>query len=211
MSETDASDSETEDILTEEINVSESSRNPNPIAIHKGNPPTPSLPRTTLKNPIREKPTTPPPLPKDNPRKRRRSELFASQGKENLSILPPSSDLFSPPSTTRTERNILGESSPPRPALIIPAGLTKLESPNKPMQTKMDKPVQTKVIEKDVEMFLEGFEEGGNRRASRARKVVNYALPNLRDKMRREDNPDEHRQRGRSKSIGRSVTPDQVV
>jgi len=79
------------------------------------------------------------------------------------------------------------------------------------MQTKMDKPVQTKVIEKDVEMFLEGFEEGGNRRASRARKVVNYALPNLRDKMRREDNPDEHRQRGRSKSIGRSVTPDQVV
>jgi hypothetical protein len=202
-SETDASDSETEDILTEEINVSEASRNQNPLAIHKDNPPTPSIShRTTLKHPLREKPTTPPPPPKENPRKRRRSELFAtSQGKENASILPPTSDLFSP-SITQTGRTILGESSPPRPSLIIPAGLTKLESPNKPIQ---------KVVEKDVEFVLHGFEEGGNRRASRARKVVNYALPNLRDKMRREDSSEENKSRGRSRSIDRSVTPDRVV
>ena len=40
-------------------------------------------------------------------------------------------------------------------------------------------------------MYLELIaldEEGGGRRASRTRKQVNYALPNLRDKMRREDN-----------------------
>lgn len=54
------------------------------------------------------------------------------------------------------------------------------------------------------------FEEGGGRRTSRARKVVNYALPNLRDKMRREENS-EDRQNGRSRSVDRSVTPDQVV
>src|SRR5579862_4535795 len=137
MSETDASDTETEDVLTEDINISDFSRNPNPIPNHRDNPPTPSVPlkRTTLKNPIREQASTPP--PKDNPRKRRRSEMFiTTQGKENISILPPGSDLFSPPNPTRTDRSVLGESSPPRPSLIIPAGLTKLESPNKPLLPK---------------------------------------------------------------------------
>jgi hypothetical protein len=221
MSETDASDSESEDIVPDDIGISESSKAPLPP------PPTSrrdslSIPqtttaitkRTTLINPGREKATTEststtntssPPAP-PNPRKRRRSELFTSTGKENISVLPPGSDLFSPPpqrTNEKAQRGVLLESSPPRPSLLIPAGLTRLESPNKPMNnTQM--PI---VVSKEAFEFLNDLEEGaGGRRVSRARKQVNYALPNLRDKMRREDKPDEKR---RSISVDRSVTPDQ--
>ena len=141
MSETDASDSESEDIITDDIAISESSKAPLPP------PPTsrrdslvmPTIKRTNLKNPGREKTpvesSSPPPVAaKDNPRKRRRSELFTSSGKENFSAIPPSgSDLFSPQRTNeKAQRGVLAESSPPRPSLLIPAGLTRLESPNKP-------------------------------------------------------------------------------
>ena len=56
-----------------------------------------------------------------------------------------------------------------------------------------------KDITRDVLDFMNAWDEedGGNRRTSRARKVVNYALPNLRDKMRRKD-----------RSVDRSVTPE---
>lgn len=64
---------------------------------------------------------------------------------------------------------------------------------------------------KDMFDSIGDFEEGpGGRRVSRARKQVNYALPNLRDKMRREDNP-EDKWRGRRSSVDRSVTPDQTA
>ena len=64
---------------------------------------------------------------------------------------------------------------------------------------------------KDIFESMSDFEEGGGgRRVSRARKQVNYALPNLKDKMRREDTTEE-KTRGRSLSIDRSVTPDQTV
>ena len=64
---------------------------------------------------------------------------------------------------------------------------------------------------KDMFESMGDFEEGGGgRRVSRARKQVNYALPNLKDKMRREDKPEE-KGRGRSLSVDRSVTPDQTV
>jgi Shugoshin C terminus len=117
------------------------------------------------------------------------------------------SDLFSPPRTNeKVQRGVLVESSPPRPSLVIPAGLTRLESPNKPMNT----PVNSKdTVSKDAFEFLSDFgldEEGGGRRTSRARKQINYALPNLRDKMRREDNPEE---KGRNVRVDRSITPDQ--
>src|SRR5207237_10827383 len=117
--------------------------------------------RTTLKNPpTREKSsapqhqpintqslTTTPPPAKENPRKRRRSEMFtsttSSNNKENFDILPPppaESDLFSPMSTgnnnDKAQRGLLAESSPTRPSIIIPAGLTTLESSNKPMNNK---------------------------------------------------------------------------
>jgi Shugoshin C terminus len=74
----------------------------------------------------------------------------------------------------------------------------------------MIKPMNIKPISKDFEGMWEfGLdEEGGGRRTSRARKQVNYALPNLRDKMRREDKPEDGI-RGRSISMDRSVTPDQ--
>src|SRR5438045_7307040 len=56
---------------------------------------------------------------------------------------------------------------------------------------------------------MSDFEEGGGgRRVSRARKQVNYALPNLKDKMRREDKFEE---KGRRVSVDRSVTPDQGI
>src|ERR1700737_889279 len=227
MSETDASsDSESED-LSDDILESR----PAPIA---SAPPSRTvqphvIKRTTLKNPGREKaqtqiaePTTP---PKDNPRKRRRSEMFAS--KENLAILPPA-DLFSPTSqrtNEKAQRGVLAESSPPRPSLLIPAGLNRVESPNKPINSH--KPAKSEVIGKtqlvigkegvkeigkgetrrDTPDFVIEFtldEEGGGRRTSRARKQVNYALPNLRDKMRREDvlMRNEEKERGKSMNLG---------
>lgn len=66
------------------------------------------------------------------------------------------------------------------------------------------------VISRDVLEFMNGLDEddGGGRRTSRARKVVNYALPNLRDKMRREDRPEDMLRLGGSQSVERSVTPD---
>jgi len=67
-----------------------------------------------------------------------------------------------------------------------------------------------KVSDRMAEFMLELDEEGGGRRMSRARKQVNYALPNLRDKMRRGDNPDEKGLQ-RSKSTDRSMTPDMEV
>ena len=57
-----------------------------------------------------------------------------------------------------------------------------------------------------IEFHLD--EEGGGRRTSRARRQVNYALPNLRDKMRREDVL-EKEAAARRASAERSVTPDQ--
>src|SRR5208282_4102310 len=141
MSETDASDSETEDIVTDDIAISESSKAPlpPPPPSRRDSLAMPTVKRTNLKNPGREKipvESSPPPATlKDNPRKRRRSELFASSGKENFSAIPPSaSDLFSPQRTNeKAQRGVLAESSPPRPSLLIPAGLTRLESPNKPI------------------------------------------------------------------------------
>lgn len=67
--------------------------------------------------------------------------------------------------------------------------------------------IRDPVFSKDVLEFMNAHDEedAGGRRMSRARKPVNYALPNLRDKMRRED-PDNPR--GRSQSIDRSVTPE---
>jgi hypothetical protein len=221
MSETDASDSETDDIVPDDIAAFDSSKAPLPtLSSHKDSVSIPqnTMKRTTLKNPGREKPpttnstvasTTPPP---QNPRKRRRSELFTSSGKENdnISIIgpPPGSDLFSPPQRTneKGQRGVLLESSPPRPSLLIPAGLTRIESPNKPMNVTT---VPSAIVSKDVFDIMGDFEEGGGgRRASRARKQVNYALPNLRDKMRREDKPGE---KGRRVSVDRSVTPDQGI
>jgi Shugoshin C terminus len=158
-------------------------------------------------------PTTPSPV-KENPRKRRRSELFSStsnNNKENISVLPPGSDLFSPTTIQRTnekaQRGILAESSPPRPSLLIPAGLTRLESPNKPMNAPI--PVEKPTLKEVLELIALD-EEGGGRRTSRTRKQVNYALPNLKDKMRREGKLEE-RVRSRSKSLDRSVTPEQGV
>lgn len=226
-SETDASDSETEDIVLDDIAIFESSstlaiptsRNDN-LSISSTSAATVKR-TTTLKPPGREsigkfptfESTTPPPV-KENPRKRRRSELFSSSSnnnKENISTLPPGSDLFSPTTIQRTnekvQRGVLAESSPPRPSLLIPAGLTRLESPNKPMNVPIP---MDKFTSKDVLELIALDEEGGGRRASRTRKQVNYALPNLRDKMRREDNVDEKGRR-RSKSLDRSVTPDQGV
>ena len=219
-----------------------------------------TIKRTTLKNPpTREKSshpqhqplsnqslTTTPPPAKENPRKRRRSEIFtsttSSNNKENFDILPPppaESDLFSPMNTgnnnDKAQRGVLAESSPTRPSIIIPAGLTSLESPNKPMNNKSmnNKGIVNKTmtiskdpgisetpmsplkmatgLAKEVPEFLLDMDEGGGRRVSRARKQVNYALPNLRDKMRREDNFDEKGVRQRSRSMDRSVTPDLEV
>jgi len=62
-----------------------------------------------------------------------------------------------------------------------------------------------------MEMMMDEDDGGRGRRTSRAVKKVNYALPNLRHKMRREDNGDEGRGRGTSLSMDRSVTPDQGV
>ena len=81
------------------------------------------------------------------------------------------------------------------------------------MQEKSTKLLENAIVSNLKDMFesMRDFEEGtGGRRVSRARKQVNYALPNLRDKMRREDNPEE-KGRGRSLSVDRSVTPDQTV
>jgi Shugoshin C terminus len=66
--------------------------------------------------------------------------------------------------------------------------------------------IRDPVFSKDVLEFMNAHddEDAGARRMSRARKPVNYALPNLRDKMRRGD-PDITR--GRSQSLDRSVTP----
>lgn len=220
---------------------------------------TSTIKRTTLKNPpTREKSsnpqhqplnnqslTTTPPPAKENPRKRRRSEMFtsttSSNNKENFDILPPppaESDLFSPMSAgnnnDKAQRGVLAESSPTRPSIIIPAGLTGLESPNKPMNNKsMNKGTVNKTmtiskdtgksetpmsplkmatgLAKEVPEFWLDMDEGGGRRVSRARKQVNYALPNLRDKMRRENNLDEKGVRQRSRSMDRSVTPDLEV
>ena len=105
------------------------------------------------------------------------------------------------------KRGVLAESSPPRPSLLIPAGLTRLESPNKPMNV----PPPAEMYKDWTEFVGLDEEGGGGRRTSRARKQVNYALPNLRDKMRREDRREEVKGRGRSLSMGRSVTPDIVV
>jgi len=228
MSETDASDSEQEDVITDDIKVSDSSRNPPPpshprrdsLAPSKRTglslPPTRHLQIASPTDP--ESTTPPPPVVKENPRKRRRSELFTS-GKENLlphSTSSVTSTLFSPDKTTTamtaaatTMRGVLAESSPPRPSLVIPAGLTRLESPNKPMNVPVV-PMHDKFLKEfefGVELGLD--EEGGGRRTSRARKQVNYALPNLRDKMRREDRTEDvGKGRGRSLSMDRSVTPD---
>jgi len=67
-----------------------------------------------------------------------------------------------------------------------------------------------KDITRDVLDFMNAWDEedAGSRRTSRARKAVNYALPNLRDKMRREDRPEDLQRAGRSKSVDRSVTPE---
>jgi hypothetical protein len=225
----EASEEESEDIVTNDIGISESSRAPPPnpttrrdSLVPKDITPaaTPAIKRTTLKNPAgREKlavdtpqPKTPPTV-KDNPRKRRRSEMFTSQGnnKENITILPPGADLFSPQRTNeKAQRGVLAESSPPRPSLLIPAGLTRLESPNKPMSAPTEK-IMSKEKVADLVMEFNTLDEegGGGRRASRARKQVNYALPNLRDKMRREDNSEGY-MRGRSLSMDRSVTPELV-
>ena len=230
MSETDASDSEQEDLVIDDIKVSDSSRNPPPPSRSRRDSLATtkrtglSLPATRQLqsiSPTSPQSTTPPPpvIVKENPRKRRRSELFTS-GKENF--LPQTSstaasNLFSPDRTTATStttmttatRGVLVESSPPRPSLVIPAGLTRLESPNKLMNVPVP-PLQdkfTKEFEFAAEMGLD--EDGGGRRTSRARKQVNYALPNLRDKMRREDRLEEGgKWRGRSLSMDRSVTPD---
>ena len=155
------------------------------------------------------------------------STTASQNNKENFNILPPplsvESDLFSPKNTgnnnDKAQRGVLVESSPTRPSIIIPAGLTNLESPNKPMgllrmATSMAEKVSMAtgmVKEVPVEKFPEFMEldEGGGRRVSRARKQVNYALPNLRDKMRREENLEERGGgRQRSRSMDRSVTPD---
>jgi hypothetical protein len=227
----DASDSEEpDDLITDDIKLSDSSRHPPPSYRRRDSLaiPNPPTKRTTLNLPATRElqlssPTTldtpiPLPPPKENPRKRRRSELFTTSGKENL--LPPStgSNLFSPPSRGTNEkatRGVLLESSPPRPSIFIPAGLTRLESPNKPsnIPTTANVVVQDKVLE-----FAAGLDEegggGGGRRVSRARKQVNYALPNLRDKMRRGNRPEEFGAkssgRGRSVSMDRSVTPDTI-
>ena len=227
MSETDASDSEQEDLVTDDIKVSDSSRNPPPSSYSRRDSLATtkrtglSLPATRQLqsiSPTSPQDTTPPPpvVVKENPRKRRRSELFTS-GKENLLPQPPSaaaSNLFSPDkiattTTTTTTRGVLVESSPPRPSLVIPAGLTKLESPNRSMNVPVP-PLPDKFykeFEFATEMGLD--EDGGGRRTSRARKQVNYALPNLRDKMRREDRLEEGgKWRGRSLSMDRSITPD---
>lgn len=81
------------------------------------------------------------------------------------------------------------------------------------VQEKSTNPSENIVVSNLKDMFeiMGDFEEGtGGRRVSRARKQVNYALPNLRDKMRREDNPEE-RGKGRRLSVDRSVTPDQIM
>src|SRR5437667_11747344 len=93
VSETDTSDSETEDILTDDIGVSESSRAlpSSPTTSHgdRISIPNNTVKRTNLKNPSCEKtPVQSPPtsvvsVNKENPRKRRCSELFTS-GKENI-------------------------------------------------------------------------------------------------------------------------------
>jgi hypothetical protein len=208
---------------------------------------TTAIKRTTLKNPpTREKTSTPqhsslnsqplettPPPAKENPRKRRRSEMFTSttsvNNKENFDILPPpvESDLFSPMKTgnnnEKAQRGVLVESSPTRPSIIIPSGLTSLESPNKPMNhgmmtvkdlvmspLKMATGMAKEVPGERFSEFMLDMEEGGGRRVSRARKQVNYALPNLRDKMRREVNL-ERGGRQRSRSMDRSVTPELEV
>jgi hypothetical protein len=139
--------------------------------------------------------------------------MFTSQpnNKENITILPPGANLFSPQRTNeKAQRGVLAESSPPRPSLLIPAGLTRLESPNKPMSIPAEKVMSKEKATELVMEFNTLDEDGGGRRASRARKQVNYALPNLRDKMRREDNP-EGNMRGRSLSMDRSVTPDREL
>jgi hypothetical protein len=69
-------------------------------------------------------------------------------------------------------------------------------------------PMETQTS-KEILEYIALDEEGGGRRTSRTRKQVNYALPNLRDKMRRGDKPEEVRKR--SMSLDRSVTPDQGV
>src|SRR5947207_14299522 len=116
MSETDASDSETEDVLTDDITISESSKAllPLPPTSRRDSLVMPIIKRTNLKNPGREKTpveaSSPPSASiKENPRKRRRSELFTSSGKENISsassFLPPSgSDLFSPQRTNEKDQ-----------------------------------------------------------------------------------------------------------
>ena len=115
--------------------------------------------------------------------------------------------------------------------------LTRIESPNKPnhaalqnlqkdksqskqkvlqKENKGDTIVETqedsdlKDISRDVLEFMNAWDEddGASRRTSRARKVVNYALPNLRDKMRREDRPEDAQRAGRGRSVDRSVTPE---
>jgi Shugoshin C terminus len=115
------------------------------------------------------------------------------------------------------QRGVLVESSPPRPSLVIPAGLNYLESPNKPMQQPQQhggksavKPVAQSPRRETPDFVIEFTldEDGAGRRTSRARKQVNYALPNLRDKMRREDVLAKNGLR--SGSVGeRSVTPDE--
>jgi Shugoshin C terminus len=192
-------DDETEDILPDDISLAETSRAAIPAT--QSQPATPAIARRTpnLKNPGREKVIQQSAPVKDNPRKRRRSELFTpSQRKESVPVLP-----HVPPSPFSPKPNDPlppSHASPPRPPILIPTGLTRVESPNRIiLPTGESLPPKEDV----------GFDEGGGRRVSRARKQVNYALPNLKDKMRREDPPE--RNRGRSTSHDRSVTPEHPV